>query len=64
MCFVAANTLRGERRRQARERQDVEMITLHPSAEADFSQAVPLFNGGINGLGESLALNRLGSLGP
>ncbi|MBI3851916.1 MAG: sigma-70 family RNA polymerase sigma factor [Verrucomicrobia bacterium] len=52
-CFVAANTLRGERRRQARERQAVEMNTLQNHSEADFSQVAPLLDEAINELGEA-----------
>src|SRR6266581_2861148 len=35
-CFVAANTMRGERRRRSRERQAVEMNALQNNAGADF----------------------------
>lgn len=52
-CFVAANTLRGERRRQARERQAVEMNTLQNHSEADFSQVAPMLDEAINELGEA-----------
>jgi RNA polymerase sigma factor (sigma-70 family) len=52
-CFVAANTLRGERRRQARERQAVEMNALQNQSEADFSQVAPLLDEAINELGEA-----------
>ncbi len=52
-CFVAVNTLRGERRRQARERQAVEMNTLQDHSEADFSQVAPLLDEAINELGET-----------
>ena len=52
-CFVAVNTLRGERRRQARERQAVEMNTLQNNSEADFSQVAPLLDEAINELGEA-----------
>ena len=52
-CFVAANTLRGERRRQSRERQAVEMNTLQNQSEADFSQVAPLLDEAINELGEA-----------
>src|SRR6267154_3766969 len=34
-CFVAANTMRGERRRQSRERQAAEMNAQEPQAETD-----------------------------
>ncbi len=52
-CFVAANTLRGERRRQARERRAVEMNALQNNSEADFSQVAPLLDEAINELGEA-----------
>jgi RNA polymerase sigma factor (sigma-70 family) len=53
VCFVAANTLRGERRRQSRERQAVEMNTLHDNSGADFSLVAPLLDEAINQLGEA-----------
>lgn len=52
-CFVAANTLRGERRRQARERQAVEMNVLQNHPEADFSQVAPLLDEAINELADA-----------
>jgi RNA polymerase sigma factor (sigma-70 family) len=52
-CFVAANTMRGERRRQSRERQAVEMNALQNNSEADFSQVAPLLDEAINELGEA-----------
>ena len=52
-CFMAANLMRGERRRQARERQAVEMNTLQNDSEADFSQVAPLLDEAINELGEA-----------
>lgn len=52
-CFVAANTLRGERRRQARERQAVEMNALQNHPEADFSQVAPLLDEAINELADA-----------
>jgi RNA polymerase sigma factor (sigma-70 family) len=52
-CLVAGHTLRGERRRQARERQAVEMNTLQNHSEADFSQVAPLLDEAINELGEA-----------
>ena len=52
-CFVAANTIRGERRRQAREREAVEMNLLEQdSPEADFSRLAPLLDETINQLDE------------
>jgi RNA polymerase sigma factor (sigma-70 family) len=52
-CFVAANTLRGERRRQSRERQAAEMNALQNQSAADFSQLAPLLDEAINELGEA-----------
>src|ERR1043166_5619256 len=52
-CFVAANTLRGERRRQSRERQAVEMNALQTNSGADFSQVAPLLDEAINELDEA-----------
>ncbi len=51
-CFVAANTLRGERRRLAREREAVAMNSLHEAAGADFSRLAPLLDETINQLDE------------
>lgn len=51
-CFVAAKTMRGERRRQFRERQAVEMSALQSHSEVNFSQVAPLLDGAINELGE------------
>jgi RNA polymerase sigma factor (sigma-70 family) len=52
-CFVVANTLRGERRRQLRERRAAEMNALQNEPEADFSQVAPLLDAAINELGEA-----------
>ena len=52
-CFVAANTMRGERRRQSREREAVEMNALRNNPEADFSQAAPMLDAAINELEEA-----------
>src|ERR1035438_8489134 len=40
-CFVASKTIRGERRRQFRERQAVEMKALQDHAEANFAEVAP-----------------------
>ncbi len=50
-CFVAANTLRGERRRQHRERQAVEMKALHDQTETGLAQVAPILDEAINQLG-------------
>ena len=52
-CQVAGHTMRGERRRQSRERQAVEMNVLQNHSEADFSQVAPLLDEAINELGEA-----------
>jgi RNA polymerase sigma factor (sigma-70 family) len=49
-CFVAAEALRTERRRQARERQAVEMNTLEDHSEANFAQVAPVLDEAINQL--------------
>jgi RNA polymerase sigma factor (sigma-70 family) len=51
-CFVAAKTMRGERRRQSRERQAVEMNALQNDSEPDFTRIAPLLDEAINELGE------------
>ena len=52
-CFVAANTMRGERRRQARERQAAEMNALQTRPQADFAPVAPVLDEAINELGEA-----------
>jgi RNA polymerase sigma factor (sigma-70 family) len=52
-CFVAANTMRGERRRQSRERQAVEMNALQDNSVVDFSLVAPILDEAINELGEA-----------
>ena len=52
-CFVAAKTMRGERRRQSRERQAVEMNALQDNSEANFSLVGPILDEAINELGEA-----------
>ncbi len=52
-CFVSANTMRGERRRQSRERQAVEMNALQDNSGADFSLVAPILDEAINELGET-----------
>jgi RNA polymerase sigma factor (sigma-70 family) len=51
-CFVASKIMRGERRRQFRERQAVEMNALQDHSEANFAQAGPILDEAINQLGE------------
>jgi len=52
-CFVAANTLRGERRRLARERQAVEMNALQSDSDADVTMIAPILDEAINELNEA-----------
>src|SRR5205809_265071 len=52
-CFVAAKTMRGERRRQSRERQAVEMNALQNNSGADLSLVAPVLDEAINELGEA-----------
>lgn len=52
-CFVAANTLRSERRRQSRERQAVEMNALHDHSGTDLTLMAPILDDAINQLGEA-----------
>lgn len=50
-CFVAAKVMRGERRRQSRERQAAEMNALN-NAETRFSDIAPVLDEAINELGD------------
>lgn len=52
-CFVAANTMRGERRRLARERKAVAMNELYDRSEVAFSRLEPLLDETINELPEA-----------
>ena len=52
-CFVAANTMRGERRRQSRERQAIEMNVLQNIPESDLSPIAPILDEAINELREA-----------
>ena len=52
-CFVAANTLRAERRRQSRERQAVEMNALQADSGANLTLIAPILDEAINELGEA-----------
>jgi RNA polymerase sigma factor (sigma-70 family) len=52
-CYVAAKTLRGERRRQSRERQAVEMNALTDHSEARLAEVAPILDEAINQLGAS-----------
>src|SRR6516162_5756840 len=50
-CFVAAKTIRRERRRQSRERQAVEMNALQDHSEANLKAVAPILDEAINQLG-------------
>ena len=50
-CFVAAKTLRRERRRQAREREAVLMNSLEDHSQANLDKVAPLLDEAINQLG-------------
>jgi len=50
-CFVAAKTLRGERRRQSRERQALEMNAFPDHSEARLAEVAPILDEAINQLG-------------
>ncbi len=52
-CFVAANTMRGERRRQSREREAVEMNALQSNSRDDFELVAPILDEAINELAEA-----------
>ncbi len=52
-CFVAANLMRGERRRKSRERQATEMNALQNHSETDYSLVAPILDEAINELGEA-----------
>src|SRR6266850_4482144 len=49
-CFVAAKTMRGERRRRDRERQAVEMNELQDHSQVNLSQVAPVIDEAINQL--------------
>jgi len=50
-CYVAATVMRGERRRQSRERQAVEMNNLQDHSKASLAQVAPILDEAINQLG-------------
>jgi RNA polymerase sigma factor (sigma-70 family) len=49
-CFVASKTLRGERRRQERERQVVEMNALEDHSAANLASLAPVLDEAVNQL--------------
>ena len=50
-CFVASKTMRGERRRQARERQAAEMNAHEDHSAANLARVAPALDDAINQLG-------------
>lgn len=50
-CFVASNTMRGERRRQLRERSAVEMNSMEDHSQANLALIAPVLDEAINELG-------------
>ncbi len=50
-CFVARTVMRGERRRQARERQAMEMSALNNHADMALAEIAPILDEAINELG-------------
>ncbi len=50
-CFVARTVMRGEHRRQAREKQAVEMNALDQEGESVVAEAAPILDESINELG-------------
>ena len=50
-CFVAANLMRGERRRQLREKESVEMNAISNQSEVSLTELLPLLDEAINQLG-------------
>jgi RNA polymerase sigma factor (sigma-70 family) len=52
-CFVASHALRGERRRQARERQVVALNAVADHSESNLAQLAPILDESINQLGDS-----------
>ena len=50
-CFVAAKVMRGERRRQSRERQAVEMNAFQDHSGSELMQVAPMLDEAINRLG-------------
>jgi RNA polymerase sigma factor (sigma-70 family) len=51
-CFVASKTLRGERRRQRREEEAVEMNAQQDHSEANLAQVTPILDEAIDQLAE------------
>jgi len=50
-CFVASKIMRGERRRQERERQAVEMSALEDHSAANLASLAPILDDAVNQLG-------------
>jgi RNA polymerase sigma factor (sigma-70 family) len=50
-CFVAANLMRGDRRRQARERQAADMNAVQQRGDSNLADVAPILDDAINQLG-------------
>src|SRR5258707_6245996 len=50
-CFVASHTMRGERRRQIREQQSIEMNSTQDQSGDDLASVAPILDEAINQLG-------------
>jgi RNA polymerase sigma factor (sigma-70 family) len=51
-CYVAAVLVRGEQRRRTRERQAVEMNSLHDEPDTNLTSVLPILDDAINELGD------------
>ena len=51
-CYVAATTMRGERRRHLRERQTLQMTAQFDHSEDNLAQVAPILDEAINELGD------------
>src|SRR5215211_8934076 len=52
-CFAASTLMRGERRRQSRERHAAEMNALENHPATDYSVVAPILDNAVNDLGEA-----------
>ena len=55
-CFVAAKAIRGERRRQAREKEAAQMNAQEDHVEANFAQVAPVLDEAINQLAMAIGV--------
>ena len=51
-CYVASTALRGQRRREARERQAAEMMALNDGSQSTVAHITPLLDAAVNELAE------------